>query len=418
MCRNVLHVEINNEEMQLSEKDDETDVYVGLSDREATDREATDIEACNEDGTENDGTDNEGVGGVLTFDEDIEMHDGVYQPRDDDRNKILIKAVRLVFPKAEHGYCIWHLSQNVKSHVHNNKDTCAFKFRECAHAYTVVEFKYLYHAFRRKYPSAAVYLDKSVEEKKYYFRGDRYNVDTTNSVESFNGVIKETRMYTLLPMFDVIIGKMAEWFNKYRKMAAEVPIVEVEMSKTCVDAGFLTVDELNSFHLEYNVHGADGKNCTIDMASYTCSSEQFDKDKYPCVHAVAAATFITDKAGNKLHLSEYCSKYYLVEQWALAYHRTIYLVPHMSDWVIPEEVSTMKILLPDFEVKKGKPQQTRFPSVGESRGRGKRGKRSGRGNARGSGREGGRGRARGTGRARGEGLAAYFDCGSGSDSGV
>ncbi|KAF3521050.1 hypothetical protein DY000_02060849 [Brassica cretica] len=59
--------------------------------REATDREATDIEAGNEDGTENDGTYNEGVGGVLTFDEDIEIHDGVYQPRDDGMDLVLAK---------------------------------------------------------------------------------------------------------------------------------------------------------------------------------------------------------------------------------------------------------------------------------------------------------------------------------------
>ena len=39
-----------NEEVQLSEEDDETDGYVGISDREA-------IEAGDEDGTENDETD-------------------------------------------------------------------------------------------------------------------------------------------------------------------------------------------------------------------------------------------------------------------------------------------------------------------------------------------------------------------------
>ncbi|XP_013626805.1 PREDICTED: uncharacterized protein LOC106332855 [Brassica oleracea var. oleracea] len=220
-------------------------------------------------------------------------------------------------------------------------------FRECAHAYTEVEFKYLYDAFRRKYPSAAAYLDKSVEEKKWarcYFRGDRYNVDTTNSVESFNGVIKEARKYTLLPMFDVIIAKISEWFNNNRKEAAEipytlklVPILETEMSKRCVNAGFLTIDELNSFYLEYSVHGTDGKVYTVDIAKNTCSCEQFNKDKYPCVHGVAAATFMSKAAGRELHLSEYCSKYYLVEQWALAYHRTIYLVPHMSDSENPVE---------------------------------------------------------------------------------
>ena len=103
------------------------------------------------------------------------------------------------------------MSQNVKGHVRDNRDTCAYKFRECAHAYTEDEFLNLYHAFRRKYPSAAEYLDKSVKERKWarcYFEGDRYNVDTTNSVESYNGVIKDARKYTLLPMFDVNIAKM------------------------------------------------------------------------------------------------------------------------------------------------------------------------------------------------------------------
>ncbi|XP_009113566.2 uncharacterized protein LOC103838866 [Brassica rapa] len=329
----------------------------------------------------------------------------------DDRNKSLIKSIRLVFPEVEHGYCIWHLSQNVKSHVHNNKDTCVFKFRECAHAYTEAELRYLYHAFRMKYPSAAVYLDKSVEEKKLarrYFRGDRYNVDTTNSVESFNGVIKKARKYTLLPMFDVIIAKISELFNNHRKEAAEipytlklVPIFETEMSKRYVEAGFLTVDELNIFHLEYCVHGTDGKVYTVDMAMNTCSCEQFYKDKYPCVHGVAAATFMTAAAGRELHLSEYCSKYYLVEQWALAYHMTIYHVPHMSDWVVPEDVRAKKLLPPDFEKKKRKPQQTRFLSVGESCGRGKRGRRGARG-------------ARGRGRARRGDMTSYFECGSGS----
>ena len=73
----------------------------------------------------------------------------------------------------------------------------------------------------------------------------------------------------------------------------------------------------------------------------------------------------------------------------------------MSDWVIPKDVRAKKILPPDFEKKKRKPQQTRFPSVRESRGRGKRD----RGGARG---------ARGRGRARGGGMASYFECESGS----
>ncbi|KAF8114130.1 hypothetical protein N665_0041s0019 [Sinapis alba] len=57
-CRSVLHVEFSNdiykmnEEVQLSEDDDETDVYAGLSDREAIDREATDKEATGREATD------------------------------------------------------------------------------------------------------------------------------------------------------------------------------------------------------------------------------------------------------------------------------------------------------------------------------------------------------------------------------
>ncbi|WZZ42841.1 hypothetical protein YC2023_039100 [Brassica napus] len=81
-------------------------------------------------------------------------------------------------------------------------------------------------------------------------------------------------------------------------------ILETEMSKRCVDAGFLTIDELNSFHLEYSVHGTDGKVYTVDMARNTCSCEQFDKDKYPCVHGVAAATFMSKAGeGNSIYQS-------------------------------------------------------------------------------------------------------------------
>lgn len=109
-----------------------------------------------------------------------------------------------------------------------------------------------------------------------------------------------------------------------------VPIVETKMSKRCVEVEFLTFEELNNFHLEYSVHASDGRVYAVDMAMNTCSCEQFDKVKFPWVHGVAAATFITKAAGKELHLSEYCLKYYLMKQWVLAYHKTI---DHVSSYV-------------------------------------------------------------------------------------
>uniref|UniRef100_A0A0D3C175 MULE transposase domain-containing protein n=1 Tax=Brassica oleracea var. oleracea TaxID=109376 RepID=A0A0D3C175_BRAOL len=217
-----------------------------------------------------------------------------------------------------------------------------------------------------RYPSAAAYLEKSVEVRKWarcYFEGDKYNVNTTNASESINGVLREARKFFLLPMIDVIIKKMTEWFNKHRKKAAEIPV-----TKKLVPTMSMVVTE----------------------RFIRC----FDIDKIPCVHAAAAAKFLS--VGRDLHLQEFCSKYYLVELWALAYCRMIYHVPHMSEWVIPDEIRALKVLPPVYEKKKGPTQKQRFPSAGEPRGR-RRGH--------------GRGRGRGRGR-RGERLYEYFECGS------
>ena len=66
--------------MKLSEEDDTEATDTEATDAKATDTEGTDTEAtetegCYEDSTENDANDNEGNGGVLTFYEDIEMHE-------------------------------------------------------------------------------------------------------------------------------------------------------------------------------------------------------------------------------------------------------------------------------------------------------------------------------------------------------
>ena len=98
--------------------------------------------------------------------------------------------------------------------------------KKIAGIYTEKEFKRKYIDFRRRYPQAAEYLDESVHESKWarcQFPGARYNIDTTNTAESMNGVFKEQRNYALLPMIDEIVGKIIEWFNRYRQISIGVP---------------------------------------------------------------------------------------------------------------------------------------------------------------------------------------------------
>ncbi|CAD5333100.1 unnamed protein product [Arabidopsis thaliana] len=92
-------------------------------------------------------------------------------------------------------------------------------------------------------------------------------------------------------------------------------------------------------------------------------------DKIPCVHAMAAARHLARKEGRNANTTIYelCSVYYLIESWALAYYRTLYVVPHESDWVLPTHIKELVAFPPEYTPKgPGRNQDKRFPSAGEA----------------------------------------------------
>ena len=116
----------------------------------------------------------------------------------------------------------------------------------------------------------------------------------------------------------------------------------------------MMVSELNSYLLEYSVIGFDGKTYLVDLDRKTCTCNCFDIDRYPCIHALAANR---KKKNGKIPLHDLCSKYYWVEQWALAYSKTIYPVPHHTQWKVPDEIREMYALLHHMSRKKGETKQ-------------------------------------------------------------
>ncbi|XP_013639661.1 PREDICTED: protein FAR1-RELATED SEQUENCE 3-like [Brassica oleracea var. oleracea] len=196
-----------------------------------------------------------------------------------DRNTSLIKAVAEVYPMSKHGYCIWHISHNVKGHVRYGRDEVAEQFRKVAQVYSEAGFEQQYQEFRERYPLCAMYLDKTVDVKKWakcHFPGARYNIDTSNCAESLNALFEKARKMSLLPMLDTVIDKMAEWFNRHRKDAAAgpssrklVPLVENKMHKRTPKGEKLQVTSLNTFKLEYSVIGKDGKTYLVDLQNKT-----------------------------------------------------------------------------------------------------------------------------------------------------
>nr|AAD25591.1 Mutator-like transposase [Arabidopsis thaliana] len=257
-----------------------------------------------------------------------------------DRHQNIKKAVKMVYLNALHASCIWHLSQNMRLPLKINKDGAADKFRDCAHAYTESEFNKEFGHFTSIWPKDADFLEKVGFEKwsRCHFKRDKYNIDTSNYAESINGVFRKARKYHLLPMIDVMISKFSECFNVHRQdscfcsiTSQVVPTVENILHLRCPVAAKLTVIELNSYNQEYNVINLNSVSFLVDLKMKSVSCKRFDIDKIPCVHGRSKAP--RHKEGRNANTTIYglCSVYYVIESWALAYYRTLYIVPHESD---------------------------------------------------------------------------------------
>ena len=63
---------------------------------------------------------------------------------------------------------------------------------------------------------------------------------------------------------------------------------------------------------------------------------------------------------------EYCSNYYLKEQWRSTYAGVVYTIPHHTDWVIPDEVLEIIVLPLDVRTVSDCQRKHKIPSASET----------------------------------------------------
>ncbi|XP_062088889.1 uncharacterized protein LOC133795455 [Humulus lupulus] len=285
-----------------------------------------------------------------------------------DRHQSIEHAVRHVYVMASHGACYWHVKQNIK---HRFKSAASTKlYKKAAIAYRIKEFNKHFDHIRKIYPRVAKYLENDVKFKKWsraHFGGNRYEVMTTNIVETVNNLMRKAREYPIIAMIDFIISTMGQWFLSRRREAYVVttpltPKREEILRKRWDEVGSLITLQLNEN--EYNVMCGEF-DAIVNLRSKSCTCKIFDIEKLPCVHAIAAAGKSQPQNIGELIYSM-CSKFYTSEYWLLAYAETIYHVPPNSQWTnIPEDVTAIQVIAPPKDKTKGRPKINRIPSQGE-----------------------------------------------------
>ena len=92
-------------------------------------------------------------------------------------------------------------------------------------AYTVEEFDGYMSEISQRYPRVAEYLEREVGFEKClrcHFPGMRYNITTTNMVESLNNMLLEARKCPYITLINVIQEKMSKWWNKKHEMGVSL----------------------------------------------------------------------------------------------------------------------------------------------------------------------------------------------------
>ncbi|XP_070034266.1 uncharacterized protein [Nicotiana tomentosiformis] len=256
-----------------------------------------------------------------------------------DRNQSIANEIRQFYPKAHHGICLYDFEKNLK----------------------------------QRYAKSTI---KSVDKKTYnyiieewperwarsWFPQRRYDMLTTNMVESMNSVLLKMREMHVLRMLDFILEKLGQWFYERRKTAHEtfykVSIrAEEEMNKKIDLASKMFVFNLDSMLFRINNKGIE---FIVDLKKRTCDCLKFQLDELSCPHAIVAI--------NKRYLqkSDYCSKWYSRKIWFKTYEGHVNTVGDKNLWDIPQNVESQITKPPDVEILQGRRQKKRYISATES----------------------------------------------------
>nr|XP_016481467.1 PREDICTED: uncharacterized protein LOC107802440 [Nicotiana tabacum] len=138
----------------------------------------------------------------------------------------------------------------------------------------------------------------------------RYDMLTTNMVESMNSVLLKAREMPILRMLDFIQEKLGEWFYERRKKAHE----------------------------------------TFHKVSIWAEEEMYKKVDLAC----------------KIFKSDYCSKWYSRETWFETYEGHVNTVADQNSWDIPQNVESEITKSPDVEILQGRSQKKRHIPATES----------------------------------------------------
>ncbi|CAL2257832.1 unnamed protein product [Prunus armeniaca] len=208
-----------------------------------------------------------------------------------DRNVSIQNGLKIFFPGATHGICYYHLKGNMKASFRlKQRDPILGYFVRAAKSYRLREFNHHFSMINNDRVRTYLVCAGLHKWPRAHCDGRRYNVMTTNIVESINSVLRFARMLLVVHLIDEITNMLLYWFSQRRDLARKCQstlcpdLGEKKLRKRLDAASRMNAVKINDG--EYNLLDGD-MNRLVNLQNCSCTCRKFDLEQLPCKHAIA-----------------------------------------------------------------------------------------------------------------------------------
>ena len=160
-----------------------------------------------------------------------------------DRHQSIGKAIAVVYPLASRGICTYHLYKNILLR-YRGRDLFGLVKKD-ANSFRLTDFQETFETIKELNPALHAYLERADVRKwaRAHFKGDRYNLLTSNIAESINRALSGARSLPIVHLLESIRLMMTRWFATRKH--------DAELMKTSLTRGVEKVLEVIYFESGY-----------------------------------------------------------------------------------------------------------------------------------------------------------------------
>ncbi|KAK2661645.1 hypothetical protein Ddye_000219 [Dipteronia dyeriana] len=216
-----------------------------------------------------------------------------------DRHTCIISGMVEIFPDATHGFCAYHLAQNLRKMCKQRDDVIKLYYR-AIYTYCIEEFEREMAKLKDTHRKCYDNLLEIGMEKFSRVRSPkrRYKMMTTNIAESMNSCLLAIRKLPIESIAEFIRELLQRWFHDRRTNAREMSTYLTRYADDHIKQRVLQSQRCEVHPIDCNRFKVDDKwtDTIVDLEQRSCSCRQWDLDELPCIHVMAVARYTSCSA--------------------------------------------------------------------------------------------------------------------------